>query len=101
MAVSFNGESHLISFYAAKDGVAVPAADEYVPTSAAHIRSLMSGAGQTESRSAPVRNEADPQQPGDDLRLVKARDQHTALASQTNRPRRHTAGLVILGGVTQ
>ena len=93
MAVSFNGESHLISFYAAKDGVAVPAADDYVPTSVAHIRSLMSGAEQTRNRSTPASDEATPQQPEDDVPLVKARDQHTTLASQTNRPRRHTASL--------
>ena len=101
MAVSFNGESHLISFYAAKEGVAVPAAEEYVPTSAAHIRSLMSGAEQTASRSTPVPDDADPQQPGDDPGLVKARDQRTVLTSQTSRPRRHTPGLVILGGGAQ
>ena len=101
MTVSFNGESHLISFYAAKDGVAVPAGEEYVPTSAAHIRSLMSGAEQTASRSTPAPGEADLQQPGDDSQLVKARDQRTVVAAQTSRPRRHTPGLVILGGGAQ
>jgi hypothetical protein len=90
MTVSFNGEVHLISFYAAKEGAAVPAEDEYVPTSAADLKSLMAAAG---PQAAPTTAPANPP--------VRARAQTSVVAAETSPTKRRVPGLVILGGEAQ
>jgi hypothetical protein len=93
MTVNFNGETHLISFYAAKEGAAVPAADEYIPTSAADLKSLMSAPETQEGRPAATTRAA-AQGPS------SSSQQQATQASRASRSRR-APGLVILGGEAQ